>query len=44
MSKKEELERLEKEALQAGSALKGQEYIWQAEWESAPNPFVAIKE
>ena len=44
MSRKEELERLEKEALQAATALRGQEYIWQAQWESAPNPFVAIDE
>jgi len=44
MSKKAELDLLEKEAFQTASALKGQEYIWQAEWESALNPFVAIDE
>jgi hypothetical protein len=44
MTKKEERDRLEREAILAASALHGQEYIWQEEWEKAPNPFIAIKQ
>ena len=43
MTKKEERDRLERETIMAATALHGQEYIWQAEWEAAPNPFIAIK-
>jgi hypothetical protein len=44
MTKKKEIEALEKAVGDAHRDMAGQEIIWMKEWHDAPNPFIAIKE
>lgn len=44
MTRKRQIEVLERAVGDAYRALAEQEIIWNKEWEAAPNPFVAINE
>ena len=44
MSRKTQIEQLEKVVSNAQSEIAQQEVIWMREWEAAPNPFIAINE
>jgi hypothetical protein len=44
MSRKADIERLERYVVDAHRAMTEQERIWMQEWKAAPNPFVAIQE
>lgn len=43
MNKKHQIEMLEREVGNTATAMNAQECIWMQEWESSPNPFIAIK-
>jgi hypothetical protein len=44
MTRKQQIEVLERAVSDAYRAMAAQEVIWMEEWRAAPNPFVAIKE